>query len=57
MKIIARLSRISGLISTDKPGICGMKDSPTPITSSAPSVRCLSSLWLNQNILGGGLDE
>ena len=57
MKIIVRLIRISGFMSTDKPRICGMKDSPTPMTSSVPSVRCLSSFWLNQNILAGVLGE
>lgn len=57
VKIIARLSRISGLVSTDKPRNCGMKDKPTPITRSAPTVRCLSSFWLNRNFLAWNLDE
>jgi len=48
---------ISGLVSTDRPRICGMKDIPTPMTSSAPSVRCLSSFWLNRNVLAGNLGE
>lgn len=51
MKIAKRASRISGLISTDRLRNCTMKDIPTPVTSSAPRARCLSSLRLNQNIL------
>ena len=57
VKIIARLSRISGVFSTGKFGNRGMKDIPTPITSSAPTVRCLSSLWLNLNFLAWNLRE
>ena len=57
VKVIARLSRISGVISTNGSGNCGMKDKPTPITRSAPTVRCLSSFWLNWNFLAWNLGE
>lgn len=57
MKIIARLSRISGVISTDRSRNCGMKDIPTPITRRAPTVRCMSSFWLNWNFLAWNLGE
>lgn len=57
MKITTELNRITGLACTNEPKISEMKDIPTPITRSAPSVRCTSSLWVKRKILAEGLGK
>jgi len=47
---IARLAKISG-----RPADWMTKDKPTPMTSNAPTARCLSSVALNQKTVAVGL--
>ena len=47
---VARLAKIS-----ERSANWGTKDKPTPMTSKAPRVRCLSSVVLNQKTLAVGL--
>ncbi len=55
VKNMARLTDIFGVINAASPINCGMRDMPTPMTSSVPRARCFSSVELNQKNLGFGL--